>query len=744
VAELTEVAVFPAFCLCAVAAGVGLLQILGYPRDLPSVLFLAPVTISALWVLAGNVLLRTGHTLRQATPPLWALTLVLALVGLLSLGRRWRQRNTAWRSRACLVTFGATALTVGLLAWALFTSGPARHVPHSSDALNYTVVAGLAWQHGLDLAQPRPPIEQQLTAQFGALASYRNYTVVLLAFLSPLIEAGEPVTVINLFVWWSFVVLASSLAFYEVCRRQTAPAPSSRWTDFIRLPAYVVVTMGIGWAVVPSAFGSWDNIVAVHLCPVLAGLALRAAAGLGYALLLGSLAAYGVYGYTELAPAVLLLLLPFFVWSVLHTAAPRRPWLGYGGAAVIASFWLAPGLRKLAWFLWYQWTYARGVVGSGFAAGLVEHATSPAAWWALGPEHLLPIAGRVQLVAIALTLLVVLGVVRIARRGALPELSAFGLGLAATFYLVLVDRYSYGAYKMLTVSWWLWGLLLAEGVCGFLALSDLVRKEGPRRTATVAVTLGVIAVIGGGLKQARVVREAVFFPEAVYRRQPTVKSLRQLRNAGRREPPGGILLAGDERARAGWSAYAFRSTALTLFHVDRDHARVPGSRPWMPDASPLAGIVVPATWGWMYAGLPRRFETPDFALIQSTAGALLEDVQSPNGIEDDGMWLGTRGALLTILADRSTRAALAVDAVAGPGARMSVARTLSLRGVAGELGQATFERRCHLRFELDLPRGPTYLVLSTPDVPDQPSDAERIVRIKTMALEPALQPGLTR
>jgi hypothetical protein len=192
---------------------------------------------------------------------------------------------------------------------------------------------------------------------------------------------------------------------------------------------------------------------------------------------------------------------------------------------------------------------------------------------------------------------------------------------------------------------------------------------------------------------------------------------------------------------APWINYAARSTALTLFRLD--HLRIPmhGSRPWPRDDPPrLAAVLAPAARAWLYAGLPRHFETPEFSLVAPAGGIVLEDVTNPNGVEAWGMWLGTAPATLTVVADRDARAALTLDAVAGRSLGRSVPRTLVLRGEGGDLARGTLRRRGRLRLEFDARRGRNVLALAATDPPTRslPHDPRaRIVGIRALAVAPA-------
>jgi hypothetical protein len=99
------------------AVGLGLLALLRFPTDPTRCLLLAPFAATMAWALAGTLLVRSGFTMAQVTPPIAAVSLGLAVLGIASAVRLHLRPRLA----ALVVGVG---LVVGLVTWPYFARGP--------------------------------------------------------------------------------------------------------------------------------------------------------------------------------------------------------------------------------------------------------------------------------------------------------------------------------------------------------------------------------------------------------------------------------------------------------------------------------------------------------------------------------------------------------------------------------------------------------------------------------------------
>jgi hypothetical protein len=717
----------------ALAVGWGGLALLRYPTDPLRRWLLAPFAATALWALAGNLAVRLGLTLAQAAPGIAVASLALGLLGVYAL-----RRGRGPRPPALVLGLG---LVAGLLVWPYVVRGLTAHLGGwNLDTFHYTSTAAVLWRYGLESASAPLPFFQRYAPYADALGPARNHAFVLLALLSPVVQPGEPLFVRNLFVGWSVFVLACSLALYRVAwggpdgRAEASP---------LEIFAYVVLTAGVGWALVPALVGNWDNALLVSVGPVLAALAREPAGRPGYGVLLGATVAYALYSYTELAPLLGLLVLPLYL-RTLASGSLRRPLLAaYALAAVSAAVLLAPGLGPLWAYLRHQVLASRvpeGLRPGGlYAVGLVSRSGDLSAWWALGAEQGFP-ADQAWAGACAwlLTGLVLLGALRLVRRGHWGEVGSLALMSAGLAYFVGVQRYGYAGYKVLSIGWWLVGHCLVEGWSGVLAAVRAGSSAWLARARTVALGGALGAALVGCLVVAERQRFRVFFPEAVFRSQPTPAALVRLRVAAGGQPPMDVLVDRqlNDYVTLPWVYYALKDTSLRAYHAAP--MPVPGGAEWPPDGPvPTAALLRAGE----RPGAGHRFRTPEFDLVDLESIAIIARIDSPNQLEAWGTWLGTRPMAITLLGRRQLPVTLSFEAAPGPSRPETPHRTLVVRAGPRELSRIEIEGPTRVAVPLVIDGGREVLTLSTPDTPSVAVLANGdtrplLVSVRNLTIEP--------
>ena len=718
--------------------GLGLLAVLRLPTDLRQRLLLAPFAATMVWALTGNLLVRFGFTIAQATPILAATSLGL---GALGIGSLVRARRAPRRLGVLMLVLVLPVLGV---MWVPFGRGLGAHLgSHNLDTAYYTSVASGLWHYGLDVSSSGSVFFQRYAAVLDSFGRGRNHTFVLLALFSPFGEAGEPMFVRNLFVSWSFFVLASSLGFYRASWTVLETGrPTSAWQVLL----YAALTMGMGWAVVPGIVGNWDNGLMVSLGPAMAGLARQAPRGPGYPVLLGMSVAYAVYTYPELAAFAMAFAAPLYLGGMAEAGRPaalRR----YAVAGVTAAVLLAPGARPIWGFVMGQLAQAReplaGRPGGPFAQGLAHTAWNPATWWVLGSEH----GSRVELSwaslwGLLLAALALVGVARLARRGPRAELVSLGLVVVSVGYFALVERYGYAAYKLLSVSWWLVGRCLVEGAAA-LTLHSCSDAEGARRPGgRWLVRVGAVTLIlGAGLVTAERVRREDYLPAWVQRQLPTLAALTRLRDAATSERPTDVLVTPSVSGAfaAPWVFYALKHTPLRPYLGEGGpKAPFPGGAAWPADGTVPETVLLPSS----AARTTPRFRTPEYALVDTAETAVIESVDNPNEAEAWGQWLGTKPIRVTLLAHRGLPLALTFRAAPGPSLPDTSRRVLVLAVDSRPIVEIVIDRPTLVTLPFVTAGGREVLLLSTPDRPTVkrlPNGDRRplLVRIEDLRIEPA-------
>jgi hypothetical protein len=696
--------VFTLLAASGLAGGLGVLALLRVPADPVRRLLLAPFAITLVWALAGNLLVRFGFTTAQAYPPIVAASLGLAVLGVVSVRRGPR----GLRRKTLLAGLG---LVTGLVSWPYFARGLTAHLGTANlDTAYFTSIAATFWRYGLDGASAPVPFFQRVGAFAVGLGPARNHSYVLLGLLSPLVEPGEPVFVRNLYTCWQLFVLASSLAFYRATWRDaTEERPAPAWS----ILAYVLVTMGLGWAVVPALVGNWDNGLFVAIGPVLAGLATEVPGGPRAAVLLGATAAYAFYTYPELSPFLALFIVPLYL-PVLRAPATRQATSrDYVLAGAIATLLLAPGAIPVTRFLLLQLHLARGSglrPGGAFAGALASVPPDFTAWWALetGPWE--------GLLALALSGLALVGLVRLARRHG-AEIAAAALVAACLAYYILVEHYGYAGYKVLSISSWLVGRCLVEGGAALVGPADEVGSPARRLRRGLAVA-ALAALLLPALHAAARERARNFFDESFFRRQPTFAALTRLRTAAATQPPLDVFVLSSafDPLVLPWTFYALKDSPLRLYHEPHLAPPIPGGAEPAPADPFPAALLHPAP---PPPGAALRFLTPEFALADLASSHVIERVANPNSLEAWGSWLGTRPITVSLLAGPGLPLALTFEASPGP-SRPDAHRTLLLFAGSRLLRRVELDRATRVAVPFVSAGGRETFTLTTPDLPTIP------------------------
>jgi hypothetical protein len=212
-------------------------------------------------------------------------------------------------------------------------------------------------------------------------------------------------------------------------------------------------------------------------------------------------------------------------------------------------------------------------------------------------------------------------------------------------------------------------------------------------------------------------RTTDYFQTAIFVRQPTIPALVRLKDRARGQPATDTFVpdtVGDGLLMP-WIFYALKDDDLRLYHGPAAMPPVPGGGPWRNRNA------IPATTLLPVAGLDGtasvRFRTPEFALVDSGSLVVIERIDSPNGHETWGTWLGTKPITITFWAPAGREASLTFDAGAGPSLPERLRRRLTIASSSGQGRQLEFDKTGTIAFPFVTAGGQEVLTLSTPDSP---------------------------
>ncbi len=439
-------------CAISTLAGFGLIRLLRLKTTTTDVL-LAPIVTLVFWILGAGVSGGLRIPIQFVAGWFWSVTLVLAIYGLIRLRSRLRRVDLLWILCAIL-----PMLTMGRY----FANGLTDYLGSVlPDGWSYIAFGQYLWEYPRGTVGGLAPLYQYAAH----LSDTRFIAAAMLGFFSPLVHAGDTQVVSSLFQAWGLNTIACAVAFFLVTAKYETPI-------VVTATALSVVS---GWMANLVWANNFDNELALVYMPALAGILLILnERDWRWWFLLGGLTASIWYTYPELAMVIMagatVIALPR-LWS---ERKEWRDWFkGAGLAIAVAILFMLPLLGTLLTFIQMQFavTVSGGArPGEGVFGGLVSRQFLPAAFWGLGGEHQFE-SNRDLLNTSSFTFLVlgILGLFRLWKERRWGLIATCMVLTTGILYYIFLQRYSYGAYKLLIVNWWCLAITLTAGAEWVLA-----------------------------------------------------------------------------------------------------------------------------------------------------------------------------------------------------------------------------------------------------------------------------------
>lgn len=533
-------------------AGVGVIVCLRVPCDQTSRLLLGPAFGQAWWAIALGSSVAVGLPVSTVAHWLWAATCLLALVGAWWLRRHLRSAEfgDVW----------TIALLVPLCIWLLpvlvmgpyFWHGLAEHTGSGlPDGWAYVAYGQYLWDFADGTEGGLAPLYQ-----YGStLSSTRNIASAQLGVLALLNHPGDVQTGFGLLQVAGIAAYSSAAAAF--CHKSEL--------GLTAVVIAVVATTLSGWVLDVVWANNLDNLLGLVYAPALAVMALWPHPNAtGWWLGGAWLAAGALHTYPELGVAIMGCATLSAAVVMVPSWYERRSWFARGLGAAVLLIVVMPPLGGLATLLEQHGQAATTVgeprPGEGMFLGLVTTRHVLPGWWALGSEHgyerlLLPRT----LVALALTILMVVGIYATSRRKQGAELVWLALPLGLAPFLAVVQGYAYGTYKAILMGWWCQVFLVVRGAVALTSMR-------PRIVRILAVWLMVASLPGAAAARL------LFAPVSRSFRMPRPASMavfRQVQEVGAIVGADPVLVAVRDEEASEWAVYYLRSLTTTLLTRDR-------------------------------------------------------------------------------------------------------------------------------------------------------------------------------
>jgi hypothetical protein len=608
------------------------------PTKLSVSLLLGPCVIQALLAICVGVSVVAGVPLKRTAIPVCAGLFALAVYGAWT----WRRSDPVER-RTATILLAVSALVVPLVMLPYFVYGIGNY-PGSGflDGWSYAAFGQYLWEYPRDTEGGLAPLYQYAVH----LGHTRFAASGQLGLVSLMVGApGDTQFASDLVRGLSIFSLASACAAFALVR-QLSPR---------RAILYVGLAVVSGWVMDVVWANNYDHGLALLYFPALATLALclPEAWSLGSALLTSVVAAGALYTYPEFA----LLALGSAGLLVIEAAIARRSAAALGRVAfvgIVTALLAAPYARDFSKFIVIQLTSGlsnNNRPGAGMFPGLLESHHRVSALVALGGERLADIQPRLQLLIASVVLLTIaVGLIRWLWQ------RQFGLTLIAGGLITLIalmiwrQQYDYGAYKFLSLGWWLFAFAAISGITW---LADAL---GPFRIQAWALAVPLVALVPG-VTVARAVFETVHAPDERMEQYRVIEELPRIIG----HAP--VLLDVAQVNSEHWGVYFLRRTDvilglrngyLSMAHLvrllDRSEAVAPGSVRYVITDASIDTRQVPAHWRLVW-GVGRYAvwdtSTQGWAAVTRIHDALGNDVQF-----QPYLYIGPPGATISVLASR--------------------------------------------------------------------------------------------
>ncbi len=658
--SLSDLVSYLLVCALLVAAGHALLSLARVQLSAGLRLLLAPVMGQSLWAILLGAGVAFGFPVRQLALPVWAVTVLVALYGLWTIaGRGGRGSGDGAARGASWLLLGVSALVPLVLLYPDSLSGLSSYGGVGSDGWSYVAYASYLWQVPKGTEGGLPPILQWASH----LMMTRHVGGAELGLLSMLHAPGDVQRAEGLFVAIGlFGASAACAAFAREYGLRT-------WSSVL----LVIASMVSGWILNVLQTDNYDFGVTLAYLPAIAAL-VRApgtftAARWG---LVAWLAAALFYTYPELAPVIfgcVACLLVDRLWR-----EPRRLLIGISIVLLGFIILTAPYLPQSAIYFNHQAATALAQPGTrpgeGFFPGMLIPAQQPSAFWGLGGEFDKPFWQTTRLFAgLALFVLLMAGLVRLARQREWGLIVIAGLLMCGTAIFIVHHAYPYGAYKFIVIGWWLFVLAAFLGATWPFAFRQ---------------RLGVVAVVCSGIAVALLLVFPVVTVNRLVRSAPLLgqraadrfRPVAQLKYVAGTEPIG--VFVRDPFAGY-WAAYFLRDARIQMLalpgYLGMSHVRWRLERaPAIPlqsihllltDADPPGLLIEDEGWKLVWrAGPYCLWDT------QGRGWALAVDATTPNGDEafqgQRFFWMGGGPTSLAIVASEAGAARLAAQFAVGP------------------------------------------------------------------------------
>lgn len=441
-------------CLISLFCGIGILRILKISLSNHSI-YIAPIITFSFWAIFLGLGGSLHFPIKQLWIPGWILTIIFSLLGLkqngISFFKLLYQQTLSHNLQPLLTLIFIFILPILIMA-PYFWYGLAHYVgSNAPDGWSYIAFGNYLWENPIGTEGQLSPLHQYSAH----LAHTRFIGSALLGFLSPLLgKLGDTQPTANLLLALSLFNLASTCAFFSVSQKQVKSTT----------PLYLVLLIFSSTLLRLLEANNFDNAIILAFLPAYAGIVYYVSdQKFRWGIILSLITAAAFYSYIELMPIILIgafiLFIPFLKksWNLnkLHTLSFILLILIL--TLILCLPYLQKGLQLLlAQFKCTLQTTQRP--GEGMFPTLLDGWKLIPAFWGLDTKL---ISYGIGLLMIGL---LTLGLSILIKKKARVLVILCLLLLLGSFEMIFHQRYSYGAYKLIVINWWLIAFVISIAI----------------------------------------------------------------------------------------------------------------------------------------------------------------------------------------------------------------------------------------------------------------------------------------
>lgn len=453
-------------CLMSMLCGIGILRILKISLSGRSI-YLAPVMTFSFWAIFLGLGGLFHFPIKQLWLPGWILTIALSLLGLIQKNMSTLFKNLYQQIRTSnfhsLFLLTTAFILPILIMGPYFWYGLANYVgSNAPDGWSYIAFGNYIWENPRGTEGQLSPLHQYAAH----LANTRFISSALLGFFSPLFgQLGDTQPTANLLLAWSLFNLASACAFFSISQKQIQCIA----------PLYLMLVIFSGTLLRVLEANNFDNAIILSLLPAYAGIVYHLShQTFRWGIVLSLITAAAFYSYVELMPFLLLgafiLLIPY-LWKSWQEN--KRHTLGFLLLILICTLILClPYLKEGLQLLLIQFKSSLQSAqrpGEGMFSELLDKQKLIAAFWGLKTTLLGYGLG------LLMTGLLSVGLVILIKKKEVALACLCLLLLLGSAEMIFHQRYSYGAYKLILLNWWLMTFAIAVAITKIMTCSQKYR-----------------------------------------------------------------------------------------------------------------------------------------------------------------------------------------------------------------------------------------------------------------------------